>query len=224
MLHTTETPTSVVRLLSGWQTALLVAAPAVALAARLLLTPWYQDDSDQPDNARVLGEIAESTLRNDVGAMLTLASALLFAGAAMAVGLLARGHLPRVAAVGTALATAGAFGLAMFADQLVILGQAARLPEERPAMIDLLDQAYSAPQSGVSYLMLILGAAGWMLLGFSLYRGRVVPRAAAVLTGVGGAAVMLTAPGPLTSFIAGAAVVSLLGLCWVAATAQKSLA
>ncbi|WP_426241703.1 hypothetical protein [Nocardioides sp. LHG3406-4] len=224
MLQTTETPRSVVRPLTGWQTALLVAAPAVAVFARLLLTPWYQDDSDQPDNVRFLGEIAGSTLRNDIGAMLTLASAVLFAGAAMVVGLLARQHLPRVAAVGTGLATAGAFGLAMFADQLVIVGQAARLHGQRPAMVELLDQAYSAPQSGVSYLMLILGAAGWALLGFSLYRGRIVPRAAAVLTGVGGAAVMLTAPGPLTSFIAGAAVVSLIGLGWVALAARPARA
>ena len=66
----------------------------------------------------------------------------------------------------------------------------------------------------------MLGALGWVLLGVVLYRSRAVPRAAAVLAALGGAGVMVTAPGPLVSFIAGAAAVSLVGMAWIAASAR----
>lgn len=66
------------------------------------------------------------------------------------------------------------------------------------------------------FLALIAGAVGSILLAIGLYRGRLVPRAAAVITGVGGAGLMLTAPGPAASFIIGGAVLALIGLTWTA--------
>lgn len=79
----------------------------------------------------------------------------------------------------------------------------------------------SSPQAGLSYLLLVIGALGWVLLGVVLYRCHSVPRAAAVVAALGGAGVMLTAPGPLLSFIAGSAVISLVGLVWVAAETRR---
>jgi len=221
MTHTVSAPTSAVRGLAPWQLALLVTAPVVALVARLLNTPWYQKDDDQPDHARVLTDMAANTLANDIGAQLTLVSGMLYAVTAVVLGLWLRDRMPRVASAGLILGAIGGFGLATFAGQLVVIGQAAGLEEHRPAMIVLLEKSYDSPQSGLSYMLLVLGALGWVLLGVALYRSHAVPRAAAVLAAIGGAGVMLTAPGPLVSFIAGAAFVSLLGLAWTAASLKE---
>jgi len=220
MVQTSPAPTEVIRRLAPWQLGVLVAAPVVALAARLLNTPWYQDDADQPDNAKFLTEIAGSTAANDVGAVLTLVSGMLFVTAAVVLGLWMHARMPRTATVGLILASVGGFGLVAFGDQLMMIGQAARLEEHRGAMIALLDLSYDSPQAGISYLLLVAGALGWVLLGVVLYRSRAVPRAAAVIAALGGAGVMVTAPGPVVSWIAGAAVISLIGLVWVAASAR----
>jgi uncharacterized membrane protein len=222
MVQTSPTPTTeVARSLAPWQLGVLVAAPVVALAARLLNTPWYQNDDDTPDNARFLSEVASSTGANDVGAFLTLLSGMLYVAAVVVLGLWVRSRMPRTATIGLVLGAIGGFGLVAFADQLMIIGQAARLDEHRGAMIALLQQSYDSPQAGLSYLLLVVGALGWILLGVVLYRSRAVPRAAAVLAAIGGAGVMVTATGPAISFIAGAAVISLAGLVWVAASARR---
>jgi hypothetical protein len=222
MAQTLQTPATTTRRAAPWQLGVLVAAPAVAVVARLLTTPWYQDDADQPDSARFLGDIAEAQVRNDVGMVLSVVAALLFIVAAIAVGLRVREPMPRVGTAGMLLAAAGGVGLAMFGDMLLLAAQAARMEEERPAMAELFDQSYSAPLGNLFYVLLVGGALGWVLLGIGLYRTRIVARAAAVVAALGGAAVMLTAPGPLTSFIAGAAVISLIGLTWVAAGLRQA--
>jgi hypothetical protein len=204
-----------------WHPMVLVAAPVVALAARLLVTPWYQNDDDSPDNARVLAEFAESPLRNDLGAVLALVSGFLYAAAAVAVWMAVRNRMPRVSLAGLLLGLTGGVGLAVYSDQVMLLGQAARIEEHRGAMVALFDESYSAPQSGISYLLLIFGALGWVLLATCLYRTRTVPRAVAVVAGLGGAGVMLTAPGPALAFIAGSAVISLFGLVGVAAALMR---
>jgi hypothetical protein len=207
--------------LSTGQVGFLLAAPLAAVAARLLLTPWYQDEADRPDNARLLDEVVAAPLRNDIGAGLTLLSAILFACAAVVIGGLVRSRSPKVGLAGQALAVVGAFGLASLSAQQMVIMQAARV-DDRAAMLDLLDRLYTAPQANLFFAVLLLGAVGWALLGFGLYRGRVVPRAAAVLVGIGGVAVMVTAPGPAVAFVAGAAIVAMIGLTWVALAAGRS--
>ena len=201
------------------QAAALMAAPAVAVAARLLTTPWYQDEN-KPDDARVLTEIADAVGRNQVGAALALLSAVLFAVAAVVTAQIVRAKSPRVAAAGVILAGFGAFGLALFSAFVAVYTVIAE-HDDREAMLELMTQFTDSPISGVSYLVLILGALGWLTLGYGLYRSTATPRAAAVLSAVGGAGVMLTTPGPLTSFIAGSAVLCLLGFVWVALAAQR---
>lgn len=202
------------------QAVVLVAAPAVAVVARLLTTPWYQDDADRPDDARVLTEVADSVARNQAGAAVAVLSALLFAVAAMVVGGMVGSRSPRAGWAGTVLAAVGAFGLAVFsafvAFNSVIAGH-----DDRETMLELMALVTDSPIPAGSYSLLILGALGWGLLGFGLYRTAGIPRAAAVLSALGGAGVMLTTPGPLTSFIAGSAVLCLLGFAWVASAALR---
>lgn len=201
------------------QAVVLVAAPAVAVVARLLTTPWYQDDN-QPDDARVLTEIADAVGRNQVGSALALLSGVLFAVAAMVVARVVHARSPRVAWAGMVLAGFGAFGLALFSAFAATYTVIAE-HDDREAMLELMAQFTDSPISGVSYLVLILGALGWLILGYGLFRSSETPRAAAVLSALGGAGVMLTTPGPLMSFIAGSAVLCLLGFAWVAMAAQR---
>lgn len=222
MTQTFQTPAATTRNVQPWQLGVLIAAPAVAIVARLLTTPWYQDDADQPDSARFLADVADAQARNETGMILSVVAAVLFAGAAVAVGLRVREQLPRLGTAGMLMAVIGGFGLAMFSDMLLLGAQAARIEEERPAMAALFDQSYTAATGNFFYLLLIIGALGWVLLGIGLYRTRIAARAAAVVTALGGAAVMLTAPGPVISFISGAAVVALVGLAWVAAGLRQS--
>ena len=172
MVQTSPPTTRVVRRIAPWQLGALVAAPVVALAARLLNTPWYQNDDDTPDNARLLTGVAASTTANDVGAVLTLVSGMLYLTAAVVLGLWVRSRMTRTATAGLVLASIGGFGLVAFADQLMVIGQAARLEEHRSAMIALLEARDDSPQAGLSYLLLVLGAVGWVLLGVVLYRSR----------------------------------------------------
>ncbi|WP_219418223.1 DUF4386 family protein [Pseudonocardia nigra] len=198
----------------------LWAAPLVALAARVLLIPWYQDNQDRPDNIRYLTELAAAPVRNDVGAALTFLSAVLFVGAACVLTDIARRRMPRTALAAGALVVVGAFGLASISVISMAFGEMARV-EDRAAMVALLDRLMTAPQFAVYSASLFAGAVGAVLLAIGLYRSRLVPRAAAVLTGIGTAAVMVTAPGPLAPFIVRSAVLALAGLAWVAIAARR---
>lgn len=214
MLQTAEHVTPEARITQG-QAGVLVAAPLVAIAARLLATPVYQNDDDSPDHLRYLAEVSEHAVRNDIGGAITLVSAVLYAAAALVLGTLAARRFNRAGRIGGVLAATGAFGLAAWGAIIAVSAQAAR-SEDRDAMIALLDASYDAGGTNFYYGVILVGALGWVVLGVCLYRSRAVPRAAAVLTAIGGAAVLVTAPGPLLSFVVGAAVVSLAGLGWVA--------
>ena len=194
----------------------LVAAPAVALAARLLLTPWLQTDN-KTDWDRILTAIAENQTAHETGVLLTYLSGLLYAVAAVAVGQMAREGSRRLAGTGQVLAVVGGFGLVDFAEVTLLASSATRV-DDREAMVSFFDTASTAPLGFIGYLLLVIGAVGWLLLGAALFRTRTGMRIAAVIVGIGGAGVMLTAPGPLVSFIAGSALVSLVGLGWLAAS------
>ena len=205
--------------LSRFRAGALVAAPALAVVARLLTTPWYQDDN-QPDDARVLTEIADAMGRNQVGAVLAFLSAVLFAVAAIVVAQIVRARSPRVAWAGVVMAGFGAFGLSLFAAFVGVITIMAG-HDDLEAMLELMTRLNESAVAGVSFFVLVLGAVGWLVLGYGLYRAAAIPRAAAVFSAVGGAGVMLTTPGPAISFIAGSAVLCLLGFAWVALAAQR---
>jgi hypothetical protein len=193
----------------------LLAAPLVVLVARALSTPWYQDESDHLDADRYLTAVADAATRNDIGAGLTFVSAILFAGVAIVLAGIVRERNPRLGLVGGSMSVIGAFGLASVGVAMTF-GQIAR-SGERDTMISLMGQLYDSAQTGgVFFLAMVLGAIGAVLLAIGLYRSQVVPRAAAVLGGVGVAAVFITASGPLRSFVVGSAVIATLGLGWIA--------
>ena len=216
MTATDATPVdSPTRDLTALSALCLLAAPLVALVARALSTPWYQDESDHLDADRYLTAVADTATRNDIGAGLTFVSAILFAGVAFVLAGIVRERNPRLGLVGGSLTGIGAFGLASVGVASMTFGQIARA-DERDTMISLMGQLYDSGQTGgVFFLAMVVGAIGAVVLAIGLYRSRVVPRAAAVLTGVGIAAVYITASGPLKSFVVGSALIATVGLGWI---------
>ena len=194
----------------------LVSAPLVAVAARALMIAQYQDEADQLDSARYLSALADAGTRNDVGALLAMLGAALYVGAALA---LARIVNTRLGTIGAGLSIIGAFGLWSMSIFALVAGRLAQ-EQDRQVSIGVLGRIYTASVFGVFFAALIAGAAGAVLLAIALYRGRLVPRAAAVVTGVGGASLMLTAPGPAVTFVVGGAVLALIGFGWVATAAS----
>jgi Domain of unknown function (DUF4386) len=210
----TSVDSSVRSRLSTTGAAVLLLAPLLALVARVLATPWYQDEADQPDTARYLDELAESATRNEIGSGLAFVGAIAFVGVALVLADLVRSRMPRLAMIGGGLVVVGAFGLATVSVQSLTATQIATM-DDREALLPMLDALFRDPELGWYFIAMVLGAVGAVLLAIAMYRSRVVPRAAAVITGLGIAAVMLTAPGPLRSFVAGSAVIATIGLGWV---------
>lgn len=201
---------------TAWSALCLLAAPLIALVARLLSTPWYQDESDHLDADRYLTAVADAATRNDIGAGLTFVSAILFTGVAVVLTGIVRVRSPRLGMIGGGLTVIGAFGMASVGVGSMTFGQIARA-DERDTMVSLMNQLYDSAQIGlVFFVAMVLGAIGGVVLAIGLYRSQVVSRAAAVLTGVGIAAVFISATGPVKSVIVGSAVIALVGLGWIA--------
>ncbi|MFC9694116.1 DUF4386 family protein [Kribbella sp. NPDC056951] len=195
----------------------LLSAPLVAVIARALMTPQYQDKADQLDTTRYLNALADASARNDLGALLATASAVLYVATALSLARIARN---RLGTVGAALSVVGAFGIFAVAVFAMVAGRLAQ-ESDRAAAAALLERLNNAPVFASFVLALLIGAIGSVLLGIGLFRSRRVPRAAALVAGIGGAGLMLTAPGPLVSFVVGAAILALIGLLWVALGATQ---
>jgi hypothetical protein len=201
-------------LITPLRAACLVAAPLVAVLARLVGTPWLEE----PDE--YLTEISRHAGASDLGAELALLSALLFIPAALTLAAIVGESRRRLAQVGGALTVVGAVGLAAVATASVIAGQMARVGE-RDAMVELWDRVLAEPPMQVFPLLLAAGAIGSIVLAVGLYRSRAVPRPAAVLVGLGGATTMLSSAGPVRVALVAAAVLALLGYGWTAAVTTR---
>ena len=191
----------------------LVAAPLVAVVARCLATPWLDEPADY------LAEVARQPTRSDMGALLMLVSALLLIPAVETLGGLAT-RRRRTALVGRWLFVAGAVGLAAIAAMRLVAGQMVRL-DDRDAMPDLWDRIIAAGPMQVFPMLSLAGAAGSVALGVGLDRATRVPRPAAVLVGIGGAATMLTAAGPVRAAVVAASTIALVAFTWIAVTARR---
>lgn len=219
---TTETAAStrVTPMITAGQATALVAAPLTAVVSRLLMTPQYQDDADRPDSAHYLADLAAAPVRNGIGAVLMLLSAILFLGTAVVLTGIARRRMRRVGLAGGVLTAIGAVGLAGTSAQVVAAGVMADAPE-RDAMAALWSTMYTAPSTNIYFLALLFGSAGAVLVAVALYRLPGIPRSAAVLGGIGTAAVWPSSTGPAVVFVTGAAVLCLAGLAWVAVSARR---
>lgn len=207
-------------MITGTQAALLVAAPLTAVVSRLLMTAQYQDDQDRPDSVRYLADLDAAPVRNGIGMTLMLVSAVLFVGSALVLTTIARRRMHRVGTAAGVLSVIGACGLAGSAAQVGIAGVLADAPD-RASMVELWSRIYVAPMTNLFFLALLFGSVGAVLFAVALYRTPGIPRSAAVVTGVGTAAVFPSATGPAVSWVTTGAAICLVGQAWIAWSAQR---
>ena len=192
----------------GW----VVAAPIAAVVARLLWVPF-----DEEDSGRYLNELARSPERADAGALLMILSALLLIPAAFALAAIVKHRAQRMGRVATGMIATGVIGMSVLSSLGLIAGTMAADPD-RAAMVRLWDSFFNGSKGELLFLPVLVGVFGFVVLAIGLYRSGDVPRVAAVLTGLGGAAVLFTTGGPARGLLMTAAVLALAGFGWVAAS------
>ena len=189
----------------------LVTGPLVVLAARFALVPYW-DEADV-----YIREVADHPGRSDLGASLVIVGAMLLVGSVLVLARLVAVDHPRIAVTGAILGVVGCVGMACVSMAALVAGQMVRLGDT-VASVELWDRVWNSDKLW-PIMTVHLGALGFIVLAVGLFRAGAVPRAAAVLVGLGGATTMTTAAGPIRPLLITAAAIALIGFAWVAARA-----
>lgn len=200
--------------LTRTQAACLIAAPAVLMVGRALITPFR----DKGETAGYLSDIAANHATSNAGAVAAIAGALLLVPAFIGLGRIATPGMPKLAWLGTGLAVVGSAAIIIVSTLSLVGAQIAQFapPDGRAELFNKIFN--SGPGSVVGQFMLVCGVAGCIMLAVGLYRSGVVSRAAAVLVGIGGATTMITAAGPVRFVLIAAATVALVAFAWTLAS------
>jgi len=210
--------TSATTTITRTQAACLVAAPAVLIVARALMTPFR----DQDQTAGYLTAIAKNHATSDLGAVLLIAGSILLIPSFIALGGIVRDRMPKLAWAGVALAVIGSVAMTMVATLALVGAQIARFaaPDTRVELWKKIMNTGTG--NAVGQLLLFAGLTGCVLLAIGLYRSGVVRHAAAVLVGIGGATTMITTAGPVRVVLIAAATLTLAGFSWVVASTRAA--
>lgn len=209
--HTLQTrPSRAGTAITPLQTLSLLAAPVTAIAARLLWVPYGDGDHTQ-----YIADVAKEPGKADLGAFLMMLSALLLVPAIVTLAAIVRQSRPRLARVAAAMTITGAFGMSALCTIALVATHLARQPDQA-AMVELWTGFFNDPKGEFIFLAVLVGVVGFVVLAFGLYRSAEVPRAAAVLVGLGGATMLFTAGGPVRPLLVTSAVLALAGFGWVA--------
>jgi hypothetical protein len=190
----------------------LVTAPLAVLAARFVLVPYW-DEADV-----YIRDVAEDPGRSDLGASLVIVGAMLLVSSVLVLARLVAVDHPRLAVTGAILAVIGSVGMACISMAALVAGQMVRLGDE-DAAVALWDRLWNSDKLW-PIMTVHLGALGFIVLAVGLFRAGAVPRAAAVVVGLGGAMTMTTAAGPIRPLLIAAAAIALAGFAWVALAAS----
>jgi hypothetical protein len=153
------------------------------------------------------------------GAALVLLGAILLLPAVLHLGTVARTRTPRLGAVAQTLTVIGCVGIAAVGAVSAVDGQIVR-HSPAPVAVEAIRQ-YSENLPIVD-APILLGALGFILLAISLFRSRHIPRAAAVLVGLGGAATAITSQGPVRPLLLAAVGLLLIGQGWLVVAAHPT--
>jgi len=189
----------------------LVTAPLVVLTARLVLVPYW-DEADM-----YIRDVADHPGRSDLGASLVIVGAMLLVSSVLVLARLVAVDHPRIAVTGAILGVIGCVGMACVSMAALVAGQMVRLGDT-DASVALWDRVWNSEKLW-PIMTVHLGALGFIVLAVGLFRAGAVPRAAAVLAGLGGATTMTTAAGPIRPLLITAAAIALVGFAWIAARA-----
>ena len=198
--------------------ASLIAAPLVLLVARTLNVPW-PGDSGVVKVGLYVRQIADDPTRSDLGAAPVLLGAVLLLPAVLHLGAVARTRTPRLGAVATALTVIGCVGIANVG-ALSATNRKIVQHSPTPVAVEVIRQ-YDGNNPIVD-LPILLGVLGFILLAVCLFRSRRVPRVAAVLIGLGGAATAITSEGPVRPLLLIAAAILLIGQGWLVVAARPT--
>ena len=161
-------------------------------------------------------EVADDPARSDLGASLVIVGAMLLVSGVLVLARLVAVDRPRLAVTGAILGVIGWVGMACVSMAALVAGQLVRLGDA-DASIALWDRVWNSDKLW-PIMTVHLGALGFIVLAVGLFRAGVVPRAASVLVGLGGAMTMTTAAGPIRPLLIAAATIALVGFSWVAST------
>jgi hypothetical protein len=199
------------RAVTPLQTLSLLAAPIVAIVARLIWVPY-----DDEDLAQYIADVGKEPDRADLGAFMMVLSALLLVPAVLTLASIVRRRMPALAGTAAAMTVTGAFGMSIMCFIAIVATHLARQPDQ-PAMVELWTGFFNDPKGEVVFLTVLIGVVGFVALAVGLYRSTEVPKPAAVLVGLGGATTLITSGGPVRPLLVTAAVLALAGFGWVAA-------
>lgn len=175
---------------------LLVGAPLLMAIGRGLLVPLDDQDWDG-----VMTSMAANQARSDAGWLIALAATgLLTVTAVLLANRLRDTGRIRMAMFATVATAFGWAASAALCASGLFLSVAAGAPD-RAAQVQVQEEFVAAASSGVGFVMVVLGAIGYIVLAVGLARSGLVSKGAAVLMAVGGAATLITTPGPVTPLL-----------------------
>jgi len=183
-----DTSTSLLRVL-------LIGAPLLMAVARVLLVPL-----DDQDWGGTMDRMAAHTARSDLGWFLAMAASGLLAitGVLLSQRVHAAGRV-RAATVSMITISLGWAACAAICVSGLLLGVIAKAAD-RPVQIQI-QKDFNSNAAGLPFLLCGLAAIGYVVLGVALARSGRATKGAAILVALGGAATLLTMPGPLTPLL-----------------------
>lgn len=189
----------------------LIAAPLVLLVARTLNVPW-PGDSGVVKVGQYVQQIADDPARSDLGAALVVLGAVLLLPAVLYLGTVARTRTPRLGAVAMALTVIGCVGIANVG---VVSAIDRQIVQHSPTSVAVEVTRQLNEHVPIVDTPILLGVLGFILLAVCVFSSRRVPRMAAILIGLGGAATTITSQGPIQPLLLTAAGALLIGQGWL---------
>jgi hypothetical protein len=194
--------------------ATLIGAPLVLILGRALNVPH-----DDQRHEQYLTQILADPGRADAGATLVTAGGVLLIGAMLVLIGRARTRRSRLGLIAGGMVVTGCASIVAIGTVSLVAGQLAR-----HAPLDVAAPVYGHLVLDLAAVdsMTLLGALGFLLFAIALWPS--VPRTAAVLIGVGGAATVLTNGGPIRLLVVLTATILFAGCVWVALAPPRATA
>lgn len=215
MTTTFDHPATASRTFTTGTRVLLVGAPLLMAVARVLLVPMDDQALDT-----TLTHMADHAARSNLGWFLAMvASGLL---ATTAVVLAQRVHAvgrARAAMAATITIVLGWTGCAAICLGGLFMAAAAKAPD-RLVQVQV-QKDFNNGNAAFPFLLCLIGVVGYIVLAVALARGGTASKGAAVLVAVGGAATLLTMPGPLAPLLVLTALMLAAGHILVLRTASR---